>query len=338
MRWVPLLFLSASLFAADADLDWQRLTALDAGPGKAPATPEDALQISLTHLDTQEKAFRGFLAAHPDDSRSFDARLRLARLLALRADLKNQSEPEEAERLLKEAEAIIKTPQQQADFDFATVSRLMRRWQGKRPDEAAKKIILGGVRRFQQAHPKDPRVPALLLEVSTLYEGSAETKEALLHEADRLTQNPGLKAQIADDLRRVAHLGKPLALKFTGIDGKSYDVRSWQGKPVVLLFFAAASQPAREAFRELQEVLQPMGNSVVFAGVSLDAKKEDVAQFLTDRKITIPVAWDGHGWNGAMVQGFGINAVPSAWLIDQEGYVRSLDALADPAGLLKKLR
>src|SRR5688572_890373 len=81
MRWVPLLFITASLFAADADSDWQGLTALDAGPGKAPETPQDALQISLAHLDTQEKAYRAFLAEHPNDPRTFNARLRLARLL-----------------------------------------------------------------------------------------------------------------------------------------------------------------------------------------------------------------------------------------------------------------
>jgi peroxiredoxin len=336
--FLVLLLATMRLSAADADEDWKRLTALDAGPGKEPATAQDALQISLTHLDTQEKALRDFVKAHPEDARIFSAKLRLARLLGLRAELKDQLEPEEANRLLKEAEELAKTPEQRADLDFMRLTAVMRRSQGKRPTPEARAEILAGVRGFQKAHPKDTRIAVLLLETSTLYEGTVETKEALLREANRLTNNPGLKAQIADDLKRVSFLGRPLPLQFTGIDGKSYDLRTWRGKPVVLLFFATASEPARTAFAQLQEGLAGFGDSVVLLGVSLDSKQEDVTRFLAERKRTIPVAWDGKGWNGELVQRFGVNAVPSAWLIDQRGVVRSLDVLEDPAGMVKKLR
>jgi peroxiredoxin len=340
MRW-PLLFLifaTIQLSAADADEDWKWLTALDAGPGKEPATPQDALKISLDHLDAQEKALRAFLKAHPDDARVFSARLRLARLLSMRAELKDQLEPDEVDRLLREAEEAATTPEQRADLDFMKLSQLMRRWQGKRPDADAREVILGAVRQFQKTHPKDPRIAVLLVETATLYEGMVEMKGKLLREANRLPSNPGVKAQIADDLKRIGFLGKPLALQFTGIDGKSHDLRNWRGKPVILLFFATASEPARTAFAELQEALAPFGDAVVLAGVSLDQKREDVMKFLGERKSTIPVAWDGKGWNGALVQRFGVNAVPSAWLIDQRGLVRSLDALEDPAAMVKQLR
>lgn len=340
MRWalLPVFLLSVPLLAADADEDWKRLTALDAGPGKEPTTPQDALTISLGHMENQEKAYRAFLKDHPDDPRIFYAKLRLARLLSLRAELKDQMEPDEAERLIAEAELLSKTVQHRADIDFAKLTHMMRRWQGKRPGAEAKAEMLAGVRRFQQSHPKDPRVASLLLEVSTLFEGAITTKESLLREANRLTNNPGLKAQIADDLKRIGHLGKPLALKFTGLDGTAYDVQKWRGKPVLLIFFAAASEPARSSFREVKEALAPMGDAVVFAGVSLDAKREDAERFLADQKINIPVAWDGRGWNGEIALRLGINAVPSAWLLDQSGVVRTLDALEDPAALLKKLR
>ena len=104
-RLLSLLLLAAlPAFAADADSDWRRLIALDAGPGKEPATPQDALKISLDHLDAQEAALRAFLKEHPDDARVFSAKLRLARLLGMRAELKDQIEPDEADRLFREAE------------------------------------------------------------------------------------------------------------------------------------------------------------------------------------------------------------------------------------------
>jgi hypothetical protein len=333
-----LLFATLSLRGADMEADWNRVIALDAGPGKEPATPQDALKISLDHLDAQEKALRAFLKEHPESAREFDAKLRLARLLGMRAELKDQFEPDEADRLMKEADAIAATPQQRADLDFLRLSQIMRRSQGKRPTPEARAQILAAVRQFQKAHPKDPRIAVLLVETSTLYEGAVDTKESLLREAERLTNNPSLKAQIADDRKRISFLGRPLTLEFTGLDGKKHDARMWRGRPVVLLFFASASEPARLAFADLQEALAPFGDGVVLAAVSLDAKREETLKFLEERKSAIPVAWDGKGWRGELVQRFGINAVPSAWLLDQRGVARSLDVLEDPAGMVKKLR
>jgi hypothetical protein len=340
MRRARLLLLLSSLpvFAADAVADWKRVTARDVGPGKKPESAEDALKISLDHLDAQEKALREFIKAYPDDSHIFSAKLRLARLLGIRAELKDQMEPDEADRLFEEAGELAKTPQDRTDLDFMRLTRVMRRAQGKRPTPDARAEILAAVRRFQQKYPKDHRIALLLVETSTLFEGAVDTKETLLREASRLTANPELKAQIADDLKRVKALGHALPLQFTGVDGKNYNIRNWRGKPVVLLFWATSSGPSLESLAQLREELAPLGDSVVLATVSLDQSRENLVKYLDAQKITLPVAWDGKGWNSPIVQALGINAIPSGWLIDQRGVVRSLDVLEDPAGMLKKLR
>jgi peroxiredoxin len=339
LRVLSLLLLTISILAAaDAEKDWQQLIALDAGPGLEPKTPADALQISLTHLDNQEKALRGFLQGHPKDPRAFHARLRLARLLALRAELKDFSQPAEVETLMTEADQLANTPKRRADYDFARLGQKLRQWQGKRPDSAGRTAVLNAVRQFQGAHPKDHRIPALLLEAANLFEGAIRTKEPLLREANRLTNDPELKGQIADDLKRLAHLGKVLNLRFTGLDGLKHDVKDYRGKPVLVLFFATASEPARTTFAEVQSTLEPFGDAVGFMAVSLDAKREDVLKFLEERKITLPVAFDGEGWSGATVTKLGVNAVPSAWLLDKEGVVRTLDALENTAALIRQLQ
>src|SRR5687768_6441433 len=205
LRVVSLLLLTASILgAADADKDWDQLIALDAGPAREAKSAEEAIQVSLTHLEAQEKALRDFLQVHPKDPRNFHARLRLARLLSLRAELKDSTPPNEVETLLAEADKLVTTPKQRADYDFARVGQKLRKWQGKRPDSAGRMAVLNTVRQFQGAHPKDPRVPALLVEAANLFEGAIGTKEPLLREANRLTRDPELKAQIADDLKRLA--------------------------------------------------------------------------------------------------------------------------------------
>jgi hypothetical protein len=337
---VLLFFAAASLCGAEsADKAWENLIALDAGPGLEPATAQDALRISLDHLDRQEKSLRDFITRFPTDPRRFSARMRLARLLALRAELRGDTtEPAEVDRLMRELEEEAKSPQARADFDFAQLSRTMRRWQGKRPDNAARKEILASVRQFQARHPKDPRIAALLAETATLYEGNVAVKEPLLREANRLNPSPGLKAQIADDIRRIDHVGKPLTLQFTDLDGRSFDIRASRGKPVIVLFFAVASEPARNAFAELQRAVAAEREPVGFVAVSLDPKPEPVRAFLAERKADVPVGFDGKGWNSPLVQRCGVNVVPSAWLLDARGVVRTLDVLENPADLIRQVR
>src|SRR4051812_19414032 len=91
LPWLEVLavFFAGGAFsraAGDADQDWQAIIALDAGPQEQPKSPEAASQMVLAHLARQEKALRGFVAGHPQDARTFEARLRLARLLQIRAD------------------------------------------------------------------------------------------------------------------------------------------------------------------------------------------------------------------------------------------------------------
>jgi peroxiredoxin len=239
---------------------------------------------------------------------------------------------------MAEADKLANTPKRRSDYDFARVNQKLRQWQGKRPDAAGRTAVLNEVRQFQAAHPKDPRVAALLIEAANLFEGAVGTKEPLLREANRLTANPELKAQIADDLKRLALLGTVLDLRFTGVDGLKHDVKDYRGKPVLVLFFATTSEPARTVFAEVQSAIETFGDGVAFIGVSLDAKREDVVKFLEERKINLPVAFDGKGWNGPTVTRLGVNAVPSAWLLDKKGVVRTLDALENTPGLVRQLQ
>src|SRR4051812_48984762 len=98
--------------AGDADQDWQAGTAPGAGPQEQPKSPEAVSQMVLAHLARQEKALRGFMTGHPQDARVFEARLRLARLLQIRADFEGSDKLRlESRRLLDELEKTA-TPEQ----------------------------------------------------------------------------------------------------------------------------------------------------------------------------------------------------------------------------------
>ncbi len=333
MRTLLFLIIASSAFAGEVREDWARVTALDAGPGVQPQTADEARQLSLAHLDKQERALRDYIAAHTGDENACDARLRLSRLLGLRAELKGEAAPEEAARLLNDAQILATTPAQQADVDFARVSEKMRRLRGKRPSEIERDGLLDAAQDFQRKHGGDHRLGVMLAEVSRLFDSQPKTKETLLLSAQKLTKDPGTLAQITDDLKRLSLFGKVLPLRFTSLDGKRVDARDWRGRPVVIVFFATWSAPSKKAFADLQRD----SAGVVFIGISLDSDRKLLDAFLAEQNVKTPIAWDGNGWDSPLIQTLGINALPTTWLLDKDGVLRSLDALEETAGQLKKL-
>lgn len=322
--------------AADADTDWQAIVALDAGPSRRATSPAQVQPLALAHLAQQERVLRAFIAAHPGGLRIFEARLRLARLLSLRADLQDgASVPREVPEILAELEKIA-TPEQRKELEFTRISHTMRTL--RRPSAAQRDALLAAARRFQATYPEDVRLGALLAEVATLFDLQPKTKRELLLEAQNLAQDAELKTRIADDLRRVELLGEPVALRFKPPGGGGFDVADYRGNVVLVVFFSGWSQPALEALDHIQRAAAefPKG-TVQILGISLDTKRERLVAIVEQKKITWPVACDGKGWESALVRPFGINALPTVWLLDRQGRLRSLNALENIASQVRLL-
>ncbi len=332
-----LLAFTTLLQAGDSRDDWAAITALDAGPGVKPKTAAEAYGAAIEHTAKQEKALRKFLESHPGDGHALEATLRLARLLDLRAEMKSEPPSAESASLLDKAEGIAVTPEQRTELEFALLAREMRNWRSKRPPIEDRRTLLKQARKFEAAHPSDRRIPMLLVEMATLFDFEPTTKERLLLDAKKLTKDSGLTAQIADDLRRLSFIGRPLPLRFVALDGRRVDVRAWEGSVVAIVFFATGSANSKAALLEVKRAVEAAGSGVQIAAVSLDSDRADVEDFLRAEKITFPVAWDGKGWDGPLMQALGINSVPTTWLLDTKGALRSLDALHETDAQLRKL-
>jgi peroxiredoxin len=328
--------LIGSAWAGDPEADWQAVRALDAGPANRPRTQTEARSIALDHLQRQETALRSFLAAHPTDARVFEAQLRLARLLQMRGGF------DRSEKALNESRAIMAglektaTPEQRVELDFAAVTRLMRTI--GQPSSTRRNELLSAARKFRAAHPGDRRIAALFAEVAALFDNEPKVKVALLTEADMLAVEPDLKGRIADDLRRVALLGQTVPLQFSSIQGQEVKLSDYRGKPVLVVFFADFSPPATDALKRLKPALAtlPKG-SVETIGICLDPQRATAEATLKEHGLAWPVACDERGWEGELVRSLGINALPTVWLFDKEGRLRSLDALEATSDQIRRL-
>lgn len=321
--------------AGDADADWQAVLALDAGPQAAARTSTEAQAVILDHLAKQERALRGFMAGHAGDAREFEAKLRLARLLSVRGRIVGGKNAAEAARLLAELEKAA-TPEQQTEIEFTRLAENMRDLQ--KPTARQRDTLLADARSFQAAHPGDKRLAALLAEVALLFESDPKTMQALLVDAQALARDDDLKARIADDLRRVELVGKPVELSFKPSGGRPVALADYRGKIVLLVFFAAWSEPSMDAVVEVQRIAATLPKDrVQLLGFSLDTKPEKLDDFARSKKIAWPVWCDGKGWESPLIRPLGINALPTVWLLDAEGRLRSLNALEDTAGQVRQL-
>jgi len=333
-----LCLFAASISAfADAANDWKALVALDAGPSRQPKDGEEAQQMALAHMDRQEKALRDFMTEHPKDTNAWETKLRLVRVLHLRANLTQKEAPAEAARLMTELEKTA-SPEKLSDVEFTRLTLLMRRWQGKRVPVSERDALHQAALQFQERFPADRRVAPLLVEISRLFEGKPEIKTKLLQDASAKNSDPNLKIEIADEFKRLACLDKPLSLKLRDVDGSLIKTEEWRGTPVLLIFISVRESACLTTMGDISKAISKLSEKPRLVLLSLDEKKEDVITFIERYKIKTLVAWEKQGWDSPAIRGVGINLIPSVWLLDGEGIVRSLDPMDNLAASIKSLK
>jgi peroxiredoxin len=330
-------FTGQTLLGASVDEDWRAIVALDAGPPQRPKSTEEARDAAGAHLALQEKLLRAFLAAHPADAKVFEARLRLSRALQIRADMTgNETLRTEGRRLLDEA-ARTATEAQRPEVDFARISAFMRSMGQPTRDERAELLTMA--RAFHGKHPVDRRVAALLVEVAALFDSDPKTKLALLDDARPLAKDGELPGRIADDLQRTRLFGKTFALSGPTVQGRTASVEDLRGAPALVIFFADFSPPSTAALESIvQAVADLPKGSVRLLGVSLDERRDETAALVRKLGVTWPVIHDGKSWESPAVRALGINTLPTVWLLDAAGRLRSLNAQQGTASLIRQLR
>jgi hypothetical protein len=321
---------------ADADAEWNRIEAMESNaPADQWKSRDQARAGAIAYLGKQEQAIRVFIASYPDDPRTPDANLRLAHLLATLGDIaQDPAKRSEADNVLDELERAPAMRDRRADVEFARVSIFMQRVDAITGGN--RDTMLEMARAFAREFPSDRRVAPLLAEVASAFEDQPATAHVLLLEAQPRAATPELQARIADDLKRLAMVGKPLEMQWTALDGAHVDLKNLRGSVVLIFFFASWSPPSMAELDWVQQ-LAAGTDSTRALGICLDKDPVAVPRTLAGHGITWPVYCDGLGWQGPLVRSLGINTLPALWLVDRKGILRALDAKADEAALIEKV-
>jgi hypothetical protein len=342
------LFLSSAL-ANDpaADQAWSRIEKLRGGPGEPPSgAPEEAVTLARRHLRIQEKALGDFLTQFPKDPRRFEAELEYTSVMTtLGASLSDRRRVESALQRMSALERSPTAPTRyRADAAFQRITTTMQTVNlaaAARPGETtgARNTILESAQNFAARYPEDRRAARLLAEAATLLDDQPSRKRKVLEQAALLARDEGTRQRIQDDLRRIDLVGKSPELKFTTVQGREFSLAAQRGRLVVLVFWASWSPPSMVWLANFITDTRELNTSrITFATVNLDKNLSHCRESMKKLGIEAwPTACSTAGWEDRAARQLTVNALPTVFIFDGQGRLRTLNARTDFASQIRQL-
>ena len=119
-----------------------------------------------------------------------------------------------------------------------------------------------------------------------------------------------------------AIVAPPFSLPLIANGEGEVDLAALEGSVVYLDFWASWCGPCRLSLPALDTLYRELsGEGLVVTAISVDVVEEDALDFLERYPVSYPVAIDK---TGAVPRSYAVNGMPSGYLIDKSGKVRSV--------------
>lgn len=285
-----------------------------------------------------------FLARFPSDTHASEARDAQRDMLKTAIELGAKERADELAKLPaddKESVAGGTTGKGEKPEDEAFSQRMQKAVAAARmlADKGTEAMLLEfekQVRLVMTDFPDRSETYGALLEVAQNVGG--EKSKAILAEIAQSKAPDQIKKMATELQAKMDRVGKPIALKYSGIDGREVDIAKLEGKVVLIDFWATWCGPCVAELPHVKEAydkLHAKGFEIV--GVSFDEDRSALEKFVKDKSMAWPQFFDGKGWGNKFGQEFGINSIPAMWLVDKKGVLRDQNAREELAIKVEKM-
>ena len=219
-------------------------------------------------------------------------------------------------------------------------------WISATKDSDAQAKVADELEAMAKAHPQSDDLMVQLATLSELGPATPELRQRLEDLVLNVMKDPAgeeVRERILSERKLKLMENKPLVIAGKLVDGKNFSTEGWKGKVVLVDFWATWCRPC---LAELPRVKKAYANfhskGLEVLGVSNDYGADNVTQFLNqNREMTWPQLFDATAaaqqqWN-PVTSGLGIINLPTMFLIDKKGIVRSVTARDNFEEMIPKL-
>jgi peroxiredoxin len=115
------------------------------------------------------------------------------------------------------------------------------------------------------------------------------------------------------------------------LDGKTFTLSGQKGKVVLVDFWATWCGSCREEMPNVKSIhAEFAGKGLEIIGVSLDKDLEKLKSYIKENDIGWSITFSGQSWADPTVKLYGVNSIPSMWLVDRDGILRHFGLQGEP--------